>query len=142
MLSPEDIIGSWTLVSYEVRHPDGRVSLPMGDRPQGLLLYTADGGMSGQLARGDRKPFAADHLRGGSVTEKSDAADSFLSYGGRWRLEGNEVIHDVQVSLYPNWVGGQQRRNARVVDGKLELSTPPMPRAEGFLSAYLVWRRP
>ena len=142
MLAPEDIIGSWRLVSYEIRHPDGRISLPMGERPEGLLLYTADGGMSGQLARGDREPFRADHLRGGSVEEKSAAADSFLSYGGRWRIEGDEVVHDVAISLYPNWVGAEQRRSARVLDGRLVLTTPAMPRAEGFLSAHLVWRRP
>ena len=45
----ERLIGTWRLVSYEVRGADGAVVYPMGQEVDGLIMYVPDGHMSGNL---------------------------------------------------------------------------------------------
>jgi len=60
------LIGAWQLVScVETDVATGEVFLPMGERPQGFILYTPDGYMSAQLSASDRRDFASgDMYRG------------------------------------------------------------------------------
>jgi Lipocalin-like domain len=39
----EQLIGTWTFVLAEVTAADGSTSLPFGDAPKGILIFTADG---------------------------------------------------------------------------------------------------
>jgi hypothetical protein len=140
-LTASDLFGVWTLERYELIRPDGRIVQPMGEAPLGQLIYTADGHMSAQLSPRGRAPFHGKYLLGGSAAEKVAAIDSYLAYGGTWRVRGAEVVHRVEISLFPNWVGDDQVRLADWDGGRLVLTTPPMPRAEGSIAARLTWRR-
>ena len=54
------LIGAWQLVScVETDVATGEVFLPMGEHPQGFILYTPDGYMSAQLSASDRRDFAS-----------------------------------------------------------------------------------
>src|SRR5260370_7824175 len=54
------LIGAWRLVScVETDVKTGEVFLPVGERPQGFILYTPDGYMSAQLSALDRAGFAS-----------------------------------------------------------------------------------
>jgi hypothetical protein len=56
----EQLIGAWTLVSYEERPLDGSPSFyPMSEQPVGIIMYTPDGYMSAQLMKPGRTPFAS-----------------------------------------------------------------------------------
>ncbi len=140
-LNASDLLGVWRLAQYVVPMPDGRIVHPFGPDADGLLIYTPDGWMSAALGRRDRAPFPADHLGAGSVGEKARAAETFLAYAGRWEVKGDAVVHHVALSLFPNWTGGDQLRLASFEAGNLVLSTPPVPRPKGLLSARLTWRR-
>ncbi|MCV7274568.1 lipocalin-like domain-containing protein [Mycolicibacter arupensis] len=49
----EALLGGWELSSFDSVDIDtGAVSHPLGTAPRGLILYTADGYMSAQLADG------------------------------------------------------------------------------------------
>ena len=51
----EQLIGAWTLVSYEERPVDGSPSFyPMSEQPVGIIMYTPDGYMSAQLMKPGR----------------------------------------------------------------------------------------
>lgn len=92
---------------------------PFGADARGLLMYGADGSMSAVLSRADRRPLGVERLetaRHAPDAHRIAAFDSYLSYAGRWRVEGSEVVHTVELSLVPDTVGLEQRR-AFALDG-------------------------
>ncbi len=74
------------------------------------------------------KPPGVCHRRSvrGSTEEKVHAVDTYVSYCGRYEFQGDVVIHHVELSLFPNWVGVDQERLAELRGNRLTLSTRPM----------------
>lgn len=141
-VDPTHLVGTWKLVSYVIEHPDGRPEqTAMGERPYGRLIYTADGNMLAQIAAPGRKNFAKSYLMGATPAEAKAATDTYLAYGGTWRVQGDTVIHTVEGGLFPNWVGGEQVRAVAWDGDRLVLSTPVMERAQGLVAARLTWQR-
>src|SRR5689334_14571680 len=84
----ERLIGAWTLVSY-VEHPvDGSAPFfPMGEEPQGIIMYTPDGYMSAQLMRPGRRPFASGDWFRGSEEEIKEEALGYIAYSGPFQTD-------------------------------------------------------
>src|SRR3974377_2594750 len=70
----ERLIGAWKLVSYVERPVDGSAPFyPMGEGPQGIIMYTPDGYMSAQLMHPERPSFASgDWFRGSDEEIKEE----------------------------------------------------------------------
>ena len=51
------------------------------------------------------------------------------------------MIHVVETSLFPNWVGSEQRREIAWEGDRLILSTPPIPTGGAPTVHRLVWER-
>ncbi len=135
------LVGTWELVSWSVRVGE-RTQFPFGGDVEGLLIYTVHGSMSATLMRRNRSPVSATTLAGATARERASAAAGYLSYGGTYTVDGRRVIHHVQVSLLPNWVGHDQVRNIRWVGGDLELSSEPETGRSGLeIVNRLLWRR-
>ena len=100
----------------------------MGEHPEGVVVYTADGTMI-TTHRPGRPP--ADrrhgHATGGPVEQRLEAMATFIAYSGTFRVDGGDVVHHVTMSLYPNWMGTSQRRHVALsADGnELDLSADP-----------------
>ena len=47
---------------------------------------------------------------------------AFVAYTGRYSFYGNHVVHYVELSLFPNWVGSDQERWAELAGDRLSLS--------------------
>lgn len=135
------LVGAWRLVSWETRYVDGRVTRPFGRRPQGLLLYTPDGGMSASIATRDRRPFPTANPREAGVEERAQAFDSFFAYAGRYSVRGTKVRHDVAIATNPALSGSRQVREARLARGRLELSAVERAGKAGERRHVLVWAR-
>jgi hypothetical protein len=134
-------VGAWRLLSWENRSADGRVSHPLGREISGYILYSADGYMNVAIMAAGRPRYGGDDALGGTVDERARAAKTYLSYAGTYELGDGEIIHHVQVSLFPNWVGGEQRRFYELDGDRLTLSTAPMLLAGIERRAFLVWER-
>jgi lipocalin-like protein len=78
--------------------------------PIGYVLYTANGRFSITISRRGRAGFAAGDLLSGTTEEKARAMEGFVAYAGRYSFHGDRVIHRVELSLFPNWVGSDQER--------------------------------
>ncbi len=104
------ILGSWELVSWTISLGD-QTSHPFGENPLGRILYTPDGQMSAAIARHDRARLSSPVPSKAPSAEKFAAFDSYFSYGGAFRIEGGDVVHTVELSLNPNFVGTEQRRH-------------------------------
>ena len=140
----ERLVGSWKLVSYEVRSDDGRrVIYPLGKDAKGYILYTPDGYMSAQIMQLDRPRYQAADPEGGADEESAQAARGYLAYSGPYHVEDESVVvHEAEVSLFPNWVEETLSRKAVLNGRRLELSTTaPVPVGDEQLTAVLVWER-
>jgi hypothetical protein len=135
------LVGAWRLVSWENRAADGQVSYPMGTDARGYLLYTADGRFSVTISRADRAAFAAGDLLGGTTEEQVQAVEGFVAYAGRYSFHGDHVIHHVELSLFPNWVGTDQQRWVELAGDRLTLSASPLLLAGTQQVPRLVWKR-
>ncbi|MBH3426440.1 lipocalin-like domain-containing protein [Pseudomonas alkylphenolica] len=111
----ETIKGRWSILAWEQRYDDGRVVLPMGTQLEGFIEYS-DFGMFCVIARQGRDAFTSGGQWSAEDGEKAAAYNSYLTYAGDFEVEGSTIIHKVRHSIFPNWVGGIQQRNA-VLDG-------------------------
>ncbi|MFS8113337.1 lipocalin-like domain-containing protein [Rhizobium jaguaris] len=141
----ENIVGGWELESYlETDIETGRSIEPYGPHAGGFILYTPDGYMSAQIQALNRRSFEKDDMFRGKPEEYVASASTYLAYSGRYRVDelGKRVIHNVAVSLFPNWVGLEQSRLAELRDDRLRLSFEKLIRFNGALkTATLTWRR-
>ena len=115
----------------------------MGDAPDGLLAYSAGGTMIGIMGPGGRPRFATDDVTGGAPGEQARAFTTFIAYGGRYVVDGDTVTHHVETSLFPNWIGTEQRRRFVLSDGGkvLTLHSPPLVLGGATRIQRLTWER-
>src|SRR3979490_1512460 len=117
------VVGRWEILSWEQAFDDGRRELPMGEALQGFILYTENGDMACQIAALDRPAFTTGGQWNASNEEKARAYNTLLAYGGLYEVNGDGITHQVEISLFPNWQGGAQKRRVQVnADGTLTLS--------------------
>jgi hypothetical protein len=133
------LIGTWRLVNWLWIGDDGKQAEPMGPGTQGLITYTADGFMFASLMGANRKPFAGTNPFGGSPAETHAAMSTGLSYCARWRLDGERLVHTIEQSMFPNWVGTEMLRTCRFVGEHAEIATAPVviDGASGFFKLVL-----
>ena len=137
----ESFVGTWKLLKCHHDLEDGSVVYPLGSSASGILVYTSEGYMSGALMHPERSKFKTKELFSGTQEEKALAMEGYLHYAGKFEVQGDEVWHYVEMSLFPNWIGTVQKRKFKFVDDLLYLSVGPY-RAQGIQqTATLLWQR-
>jgi len=139
-MNRDTIKGRWNILAWEQLYDDGRVVQPMGTELEGFIEYS-DYGMFCVVAKKGRESFATGGQWSAEDVEKAAAYSSYLTYAGDYDVEGSTITHKVFYSIFPNWVGGTQKRTA-VLDGdvlsltaRLEDGTPEAR------TARLRWKR-
>jgi hypothetical protein len=141
MTTSNPLIGTWRLISWENRSADGQISYPLGRDAVGYIMYNEDGYMFVAIMRPNRVKFVAGDLLRGSTEEKARATDTYVSYCGKYEFQGETVIHHVDLSLFPNWVGVDQERLVELTGNRLTLSTRPILLGGVQQTAHLIWER-
>jgi Lipocalin-like domain len=136
-------VGSWRLVSFEGRSPDGRVVHPMGEQPSGQLIYDATGQVSVQYMRRGRPQFASGDLHQGTPEEIKAAFEGYIGYWGTYDVDAKAkiVTHHVIGAAFPNWVEGDQRRFYSFDHNHLTFRTPPILIGGVQTTNVIVWER-
>lgn len=135
-----DIVGSWRLAAW--RRLDGTtVSYPLGEDATGLLIYTADHRMAVQMIAANRALISTQDPLGGNPQQRAAAYSTCLAYFGSYEVEGNDVIHRIDGSLFPNWSGTVQTRPLTHEGRELVLRTPPMEVSAGTVVNEMSWVR-
>lgn len=138
----DKIVGTWQLVSWVYINEKGETVHYFGEDAKGILMYDAHGNMNAQLMKSGRKSFAGESISGGTPAETYDAFHSYLAYFGTYREEApGEVVHTVEGSLFPNWLGHKEVRYGRIERDLLILSTPPIPVEGGKIVFHITWRK-
>ena len=139
-MTKSDLVGVWRLESFELRSSDGQRTFPMGRDAKGYISYTEDGFMSAAIMTLGRKSFESNDIRGGTTEERAEAAGGYLSYCGSYEVKQDQVIHHIEVSLFPNWISVDQVRLCEIEGNRLTLSTNPFFVGGKDQTAHLVWR--
>jgi hypothetical protein len=136
------LIGTWRLVSWENRSlVDGQISYPLGKDAVGYIMYNQEGYMFVAIMGSNRLKFAAEDLLSGTPEEEVQAEETYVSYCGKYEFRGDTVIHHVELSLFPNWVGVEQERLVELRGDRLTLSTRPILLRGTQQIAHLIWER-
>src|SRR5216683_1724815 len=107
------LVGTWKLVSVSSSTAsEERNDTPFGPSPTGFLTYTQDGRMT-----------------------------AIISYAGRYTLNGDKVIHHVEISSIQNWVDTDLIRSIKFEGERIVLVTPPTSVGGKIQSFELIWQR-
>ena len=139
----EKFVGTWKLVSFEFRRSDGAVSYPLGQNPAGMIMYDAEGHMSGHVMRRERASFASGDPLLGSAEEVRTAFEGYMAYCGSYdvnELKGT-IAHILDCSLLPDWVGTIQTRFFQFSENRLLLTTPPLMLGGHQQIVHALWER-
>ena len=121
-MTADDLIGAWKLEGWDAINEQNETTQPYGDAPAGFIMYTPDGYMSAQI-RGNG---------GEGVTPEG----LFLAYAGPYEIDGETVIHKVEIANWYPLVGSDQPRQATFDGDQLTLSAE----ARG-LRHFIRWRK-
>ena len=133
MPSVSELIGTWTLVSWTSFKNGEPVGYPMGENCQGQIIYSEQGRMAAFLMH----PDYPDKPR-----QTKAGADDCVAYGGTYRIDGEQVIHDVLYATLPHWVGHPLIRTMDYDGEFLKLKTAPeTSRSGNIYESILVWQR-
>ena len=147
MTAGDKFTGTWRLLACEGQWSDGRVSYPYGHEPGGMLVYDGRGSFSGQIMARERPEFVTGNLLKGSADEVRAAFEGYVAYYGNYTVDAAEglMIHQVEGSFFPNWIGERQIRRFEFTGGpdgeRLQLSTLPIKGARAYLTVVLLWEK-
>jgi hypothetical protein len=140
-MASNPLTGTWRLVSWENTDANSHISHPLGEGAVGYIMYNPDGYMCVAIMHPERALFAAGDLLSGSIEEKANAASTYVSYCGRYEFHGDTVVHHVELSLFPNWIGVDQERLVEVTGNRITSSTRPILLGGIQRTARLIWER-
>jgi hypothetical protein len=129
------LLGTWDLVSFWWRLPDGKMVEPWGEHPVGRITYDANGYVTALLMHELRNE------AGGQGSPAETQAD-YSAYFGSYVVDAETgiVIHRVAASLSAAHASGEIRRNYELRDGLLNLRFT-RPRQGVPVIYTLSWKR-
>ena len=142
-LNLQDLLGSWALTEWRIEYSEGRApSWPFGKDAIGLLMYAPDGWMSATMSKVERSALTAGSAVKADDASKAKSFGEYLAYCGRYRLDGSNIVHDIEMSMNPVLIGLPHVREAQVEGGRLALKANE-PGPNGTVRVHHIhWRRP
>jgi mxaD protein len=134
----ERLLGAWTLVEWSEQQADKSKVFPLGDDAIGQIIYTADGYVAAQLARGGRRSFPSRDWRDAGQDDAARAFKDYFGYFGTFSIdtERQVVTHHVEGSWFPNLEGSDQERHYRFENDQLVLDADT-----DWGTVKIVWRK-
>ena len=125
------VVGTWRLVATS----------PTSPLQAGFITYTEDGRVSAILRHGGRKPLTSGDRISASIEERAEAFATLFAYAGSYDVDGDKVIHHVEIASVENWVNTDLIRLIRFDGDRITLTTPPLSVGGKIQTTELVWER-
>ena len=143
------LLGTWKLISVTAIFPDGNVDKEaFGSNPIGYITYTREGKMMVIFSKNERPLLSGNSaspltaaIHSVPIEERAQAFSSFNSYAGNYAVDGDKVIHHVEIASIPNRVGKKLTRNFRLDGNRVTLTTPPSKSDDIPKVFQLVWEK-
>lgn len=143
------LIGTWKLVSITAIFPDGSINKEaFGANPIGYINYTTEGKMMVIFSKSQRQFLSGNSaspltnaIHSVPVEERAEAFSTFNSYAGNYTLDGDKVIHHVEIASVPNRIGKSLTRTFRLNGNRVTLKTPPSKSDDTSKIFELTWER-
>ncbi len=136
------LTGTWRIVSWENRDEEDNIRKPLGDNPQGYIVYTKEGIVIVDVMAAGRPGVPDGELFACNGEAAIAAANSHVSYCGCYEvLPGGIVHHNIEVCSFPNWIGGVQRRFFELQGDILTLRAPDIQSGGKTVKAKVIWKR-
>jgi hypothetical protein len=134
--------GTWSLVSVENTNADGSKTLPYGDHPAGLLVFTNAGDYAIQILKSVRPRVAANDKNKATPEETAALVQGNNSHFGRYTADvlNRTITFNVQHAFYPNWEGTVQVRSYTLEDNTLSYVVTHTTNG-GSITARVVWKK-
>jgi hypothetical protein len=135
------VLGTWKLKAmFREVTATGEKFNQMGEHPNGYLNYSADGRMYA-IATADNRTKPSDVNL--TPDERAKLHQTLVAYAGTFTVEGDKVIHRVDISWNEAWTGTEQIRFAKIDGNTLTVTTAvqksPIDGREG--RSVLVWEK-
>jgi hypothetical protein len=106
------VVGTWRLVSYEDKSPEGESIYPFGKEPKGLLNYDSGGNMSIQIMKMPHPKVASGDDSKVTPEEKQALYDAYVAYFGKYTVdaENGAIVHHVEADLADVYIGSDEKR--------------------------------
>ncbi len=144
MLSPNPLkaadqnplVGTWKLVSFQEVSKDGETRAVFGRHPKGYLILTPEGRFM-VLGTSEKR------IAGDSDVQRAELEKSMFAYTGKYRIEGDDFVINVDVSSNEAWNGTEQRRHYKLQGNTLTLVNLSVlsPITGKNITGTLVWER-
>lgn len=138
----DQLIGTWTFVVAEITAADGSKSLPFGDTPKGILIFTSDGHFAQIHIASDVPKIASNNRMTGTPDEYKAINQRSLSVFGTYSVdeEKKTVTYNITSSTFPNWAGVSQTRTIESVTAvEFKNTNPSVTGGRG--SAFNLYKR-
>jgi len=132
--------GSWELIEKFSITSDGDKILPWGTEVKGTIIYS-NGRMAAQLGIRNRKNFESFDSKSVKAEEAQSALNSYIAYFGSYEIHEDYIIHKIEQSLFPNWVGHNVKRFFKFEGDILTLEAKELTHINGLEKTVLVWKR-
>jgi hypothetical protein len=133
-----DIVGCWHLTRvYAIAQGTGERIEPLGGAPVGCVIFEPNGYMIGIMTSGAREPPASD-------ADMARLFQSMIAYSGRWSIDEEKYVINVDIAWDPNWIGTEQVRYYSFDGQTLCLHTPLIEHSSfpgQKVTGYADWRR-
>jgi hypothetical protein len=108
----DQLVGTWSFVIAEITTADGKKTLPFGDKPKGMLIFTADGHFSQVHVAGDLPKIASNNRLAGTDADNKAIVHGSLSLFGTYAIDEDKktVTFKIEGSTFPNLAGAAQTR--------------------------------
>ena len=107
----EQIVGTWTVVSWDQVNKDGSKLQRFGASPKGINVFDANDRFFVMFARPDLPKFASSNPMKTTPEENKAVMEGAIAYFGRYSVDekGKSVTLLVESSTFPNQVGSERK---------------------------------
>lgn len=107
----DQIVGTWSLVSYTNTAPDGSVRYLLGEKPKGTVVYDASGRYIFLFVTASRPKWRSSNRLEASNEEIKSAAMGVITQFGTWSINETDKImtRRIEAALIPNNEGNEAK---------------------------------
>jgi Lipocalin-like domain len=139
----DQLVGPWSFVIAEIAAADGKKSLPFGDKPKGMIIFTADGHFSQVHVAGGLPKIASNNRLAGTAEDNKAIVAGTLALFGTYSVDEAKgtLTFNIEASTFPNAEGTVQTRKIDLLTADEFRNSNPGASRDGPVVAMNVYRR-